>query len=329
MTAAGTACYVATLAIRAAVRGCEGDVLDALGIDWRRGNPHISCPYPDHDDRNPSWRWDERRSRAYCSCSQKPETIFDVVMRVRWLDFNAAKVCVAELLGRGDLIKIKSSIGGQKTDPSSLLSPPPTNRDDRLVGRYLAARLGIEDPAAVPLPSTQVAGWRSLGYYDPPEKKGAKPKLVASPPCAIFETVAADGRRHAHRIYLNPTGDAKAKLGVTAGGKQRDPKKSARLAEGQPSTAGCCVLWGDPGRGAGDETDLTADETDLNVSGHSTTGDIASLDTSGSRACAVCGNIIADTRVNVRFAARHADSKPTGLATTGPRGTCPATAAGS
>jgi hypothetical protein len=59
----------------------------------------------------------------------------------------------------------------------------------------------------------------------------------------VFETIASDGRRHAHRIYLSPTG-AKADLGLDGHGKERDPKKSARLAEGQPSTIRCCVVWG-------------------------------------------------------------------------------------
>ena len=40
--------FVATAAIRQAVVGRETDVLDALGIDWRAGRPHITCPYPDH-----------------------------------------------------------------------------------------------------------------------------------------------------------------------------------------------------------------------------------------------------------------------------------------
>ena len=76
-------------------------------------------------------------------------------------------------------------------------------------------------------------------------KKNGKPVLVTHAPCAVFETIAADGRRHAQRIYLTPDGCGKAELG-TDGGKPRDPKKSARLVNGQPSTAGCSVVWGNP-----------------------------------------------------------------------------------
>ena len=51
---------VSTRAIQAAIQDRETEVLDRLGLDWRAGRPHISCPYPSHSDRNPSWRWDEK-----------------------------------------------------------------------------------------------------------------------------------------------------------------------------------------------------------------------------------------------------------------------------
>ncbi len=74
--------FVATAAIRQAVAGRETDVLDALGVDWRAGRPHIICPYPGHDDGDPSWRWDAHKGRAYCTCT-KGDSVFDVVMKVR------------------------------------------------------------------------------------------------------------------------------------------------------------------------------------------------------------------------------------------------------
>lgn len=43
-------------AIQEAVKGREEEILDALGVDWRAGNQHITCPYPTHDDSSPSWR---------------------------------------------------------------------------------------------------------------------------------------------------------------------------------------------------------------------------------------------------------------------------------
>src|SRR6516164_11198294 len=123
--------FVRTKDIRSAVKGREGDILDALGIDWRHSRPHIACPYPDHDDHNPSWRFDPRTGRAFCTCitDRKSDGIFDVVTKMQAVDFDAAKIIVAELLHREDLIRTKGGTG-QKTDPQSLLNPPTDNRDD-------------------------------------------------------------------------------------------------------------------------------------------------------------------------------------------------------
>jgi hypothetical protein len=64
--------YIATEALRQAICGREAEVLRALGIEWKKGVHHISCPYPDHADQNPSWRWDERKARAFCTCITTP-----------------------------------------------------------------------------------------------------------------------------------------------------------------------------------------------------------------------------------------------------------------
>jgi hypothetical protein len=109
---------------------------------------------------------------------------------------------------------------------------------------YLAYRLGVP-PETVPMPSTAVVGWRELPYYDPPESKEKKPRLVGCHPCVVFATVAPDGRRHAHRIYVASGGRGKAEVGTCPERWPRDPKKSARLKEGE-SAAGCVVFWGDP-----------------------------------------------------------------------------------
>jgi hypothetical protein len=50
--------YVVTQDAKTAVSGREPEILDAMGINWRNGRPHIHCPYPQHDDADPSWRWD-------------------------------------------------------------------------------------------------------------------------------------------------------------------------------------------------------------------------------------------------------------------------------
>ena len=97
--------FVATAAIRSAIEGLEADVLEALKIPWRQGKPHIRCPYPQHVDQNPSWRWDERKQRAYCTCIPGSHAVLDVLMQVEQIDFDLAKIRAAQLLNRSDLIR--------------------------------------------------------------------------------------------------------------------------------------------------------------------------------------------------------------------------------
>src|SRR6516164_6066964 len=92
--------FVRTKEILAAAKGREGDIVDALGINWHSGRPHITCPYPGHDDRDPSWRFDPRTGRALCTCitDRKSDGILDVIGKMLGLDFEAAKLRAAELL---------------------------------------------------------------------------------------------------------------------------------------------------------------------------------------------------------------------------------------
>ncbi len=245
----GSERYVKTTSIKEAVQGHETDVFRALNIAWpARG--HITCPYPDHGGEA-DWRWDEKKKAAFCSCigtrpgERKRHSILDVVTATLGIDLEAAKIRTAEIIGRPDLIITKRpGSGGNKTDWASLLAPPASNRDDGLVWIYLCHRLGI-DPETVPRPSTHIAGHRALVYFEPLANKNQKPRLVTSAPCAVFEQVDFEGRRHAHRIYLAPDGRGKADLGTGFDGKPRDPKKSAKVVDGQ-STAGRSVLWGNP-----------------------------------------------------------------------------------
>jgi len=239
---------VPTRAIRAAVKGRELEILHGLNIEWKPGKPHIRCPYPSHNDEHPSWRWDPAKARAFCTC-KKSHSIFDVVSVLKGVDFEAAKVFVAEAPGRKDLIR--QSNGNQPryqaTDAESLLNAAAENRDDTLTIKYLAHRLGVAIDE-VPRPSTPVVGLREVGYFDPPPPgTRAKPKLIGQYPCAIFGSTSADGRRHAHRIYLAPDGAGKADLGIGPDNHLRPPKKSARIIDEIPQT-GCAVLWGDPER---------------------------------------------------------------------------------
>ena len=243
--------YVVTRDIKAAVQGRETDVLDNLGVEWRRctRSSHIACPYPSHQSNGDNWRWDARKAKAFCSCLSEghADSILDVVMKCEGLDIEGAKVRVAEMIGRSDLVKARGSKGGQRMDATSLLNPPAAMADPDLVQNYLAHRLGIE-PGDVLMPSTAVTGWQSLTYWDPPAKTSGKPVEVGQFPAVVFATVATDGGLHTHRVYVAPGGAGKADLGTGANGKPRDPKKSAKAPVDGASTAGRSVMWGSAGK---------------------------------------------------------------------------------
>jgi putative DNA primase/helicase len=97
-------------AIKDAVKGRETEILDALGIGWQ-SKTHITCPYPGHDDRHPSWRWDIAAAKARCSCDSSA-SIFDVIMKMCGVDFQEARATAAEMLGREDLIGTDDSAAG-------------------------------------------------------------------------------------------------------------------------------------------------------------------------------------------------------------------------
>jgi len=87
--------------VKALVQGREKEVLTALGIVWRPGaRQHIHCPFPDHEDKHPSWRWDDNDRRWYCSCQAGNGDVFDAVVRMGAAhDFKSASRFVDGLLG--------------------------------------------------------------------------------------------------------------------------------------------------------------------------------------------------------------------------------------
>ncbi|WP_342167065.1 DUF927 domain-containing protein [Methylobacterium sp. SD21] len=242
--------YVRTKDAQQAVEGHEVEIVNALGIHWRAGQKeHIDCPYPNHGGAK-DWRLNSK-GRGICTCTErKTDSVFDIAGKVEGLDFEASKIRCMEIVGRADLIREKSGAGGgQATDADSLMRAPAERRDDSLPRAYLAHRLGI--PAdAVPMPATPTVGLRALGYFDPPKGKGTgKPVHVGDYPCTVWGQTDAEGRRHAHRIYVASSGAGKAELGLADNGTARDPKKSAKRT-GEESTAGRVVIWGDARRAA-------------------------------------------------------------------------------
>jgi phage/plasmid-associated DNA primase len=94
--------YVKTKDAERLVRGHAEEILGKLGVQWPGRSTHIQCPLGIHPDNNPSWRWDKSCDRYFCTCGNG--SIFDVVMRICRVDFDRAKLHVAELFGRTDLV---------------------------------------------------------------------------------------------------------------------------------------------------------------------------------------------------------------------------------
>src|SRR4051794_12603693 len=103
--------YVKNAYLFEAMKGRELEVLRAIGINWDASRTHIRCPYPDHQDENPSWRFDGRLT--YCTCigtrpgDKKAHNIVRVVEVYGRCGNDAAKIRIAEILGLSDLIKTK------------------------------------------------------------------------------------------------------------------------------------------------------------------------------------------------------------------------------
>jgi hypothetical protein len=125
--------------IKEAVAGRESEILDRLGIHWRGGRPHIKCPYLSHLDKNPSWRWDTAKRAALCTCTDKPQSILDVIMRVEGGDFARAADRAAEILGRPDLMRG----GGSRTTHRS--SDTDAARPGLSLGEFAAVKALPED----------------------------------------------------------------------------------------------------------------------------------------------------------------------------------------
>ena len=93
-----------------------------MGIPWPDSSTHIRCPYPDHVDENPSWRWDLVKAQAHCTCTSSA-SIFDVIGKLKGCDFAEAKLVAAGLIGQPDLIRQR----GRKKNKGERVQIPGNN----------------------------------------------------------------------------------------------------------------------------------------------------------------------------------------------------------
>jgi phage/plasmid primase-like uncharacterized protein len=79
--------------IKDSIAGREEQILDSLGVNWESRRA-IRCPFPDHEDKSPSWRWNSTKGKYYCSCGHGD--VFDVVARILGTSIKGAAQWVME-----------------------------------------------------------------------------------------------------------------------------------------------------------------------------------------------------------------------------------------
>jgi hypothetical protein len=117
--------------IKAALRGREHDVLRRLGINWPpKAGDHILCPFPGHDDKTPSWRWVDAKSRWYCTCGFGSGDIIDAVKIQGNLSPSAALIYLRDLCaGTAPNIAYREKIKSPEVDAKA--------KRNRGIARYL------------------------------------------------------------------------------------------------------------------------------------------------------------------------------------------------
>lgn len=248
--------------------GRELQALRALGIPWPpRAGAHIHCPLPDHADETPSWRWDQDRRVAFCTClGGRAADIVDVATRIRsgrpadalrWL-CEAVGAEVVERPGRGG-----GAPAGAPTKPrgrhaaeglagraAEALAPPAERASRDLPFRYLASRLHIPLEVArrvfADAPSVELAaGWTTREQWNR-GTGGARASVTHRGPCVVFPacwTNHPTAPVSVWQIWTDASGHDRLRPDVADGSVV--PKKSAL---GHP--AGTVVAFGDPSSAA-------------------------------------------------------------------------------
>lgn len=219
-------------------------ILDRLGITGYRGNRHIRCPFPNHEDSSPSWRWKKEDGRFYCSCGSG--TMIDVIMTMTGCDFGQAIKAIRAIVdpfGTGVNVQEpepemsaeeRSRIESERQDAvDEVLSAPVQN--NVIYKTYMSARMGME---AKVFPTTKVACHQTAKVY------GSKGRFLGFAPMIAFEMIAGERgtRTQAMRIYLCPL--LTSKLVVMDGGYSINPKKLMPVPKGCHKMTGFYVRFG-------------------------------------------------------------------------------------
>ena len=86
--------------LKAKLEGREAELLRWIGIPWPPAKgKHINCPFPGHDDKNPSWRWSDTKRAWFCSQCGGGD-ILAAVKRMKGVDFlDACGMIERDFLG--------------------------------------------------------------------------------------------------------------------------------------------------------------------------------------------------------------------------------------
>jgi uncharacterized protein (DUF927 family) len=229
--------------------GRETVVFAKLGIQLPDRGQHIRCPFPDHDDHNPSWRWDAKDRKSHCSCGH--EDIIGNVQKVLRVSAHDAGQFILECLPETDDVIFKKKVTLRAIDSTKstadqnrklddLLTPHSSVKDNEVPRRYLSSRTGVDGNDLV-MPSTPYAGYSKYAYYHGTDKNN-NPVLIGHHPASVFGMLDRDGKRHVHRIWCGESGVGKAKL-FDSNGKPLDPKKLFTKLPDE-NIAGRAVLFG-------------------------------------------------------------------------------------
>jgi putative DNA primase/helicase len=85
------------------------------GISWppKKGK-HIHCPFPGHEDKNPSWRWDSKNGAWFCSKCGGGD-VLHTVQRMKGLSFvEALDLIETQFLGEAPATKENSFVTGAR-----------------------------------------------------------------------------------------------------------------------------------------------------------------------------------------------------------------------
>jgi len=106
------------------IEGRELLVLSAVGIvPPKRRDEKMRCPFPDHEDKDPSWRWEERQNRYFCSCYPTSGDVLDIIQRMGYASkASEALDWAVNWLGLQEPLKLKPQVSAPTAEPAPAVS---------------------------------------------------------------------------------------------------------------------------------------------------------------------------------------------------------------